>query len=95
MLSKTYQTRIKKCISPLLPKEAEVFVFGTAARADKFGDVDIAIIGKIDRGLARKVKDALEESDLPYFFDVIDYGRAAKSFRDNINNNKKIWLIKR
>jgi len=95
MISKKYQNKIKKIIEPILEdNKAEVFIFGSAARATRFGDVDIAVKGRLGRDKIRQIKTALEESDLPYFFDVVDFIRCAKSFRDNILSNKIIWLIK-
>lgn len=95
MISKRYQNKIKKIIEPILGNnKADVFIFGTAARAAWFGDVDMAIKGKVGRDKIRQIYSALEDSDLPYFFDVVDFNSAAKSFRDNVLNNKIIWLIK-
>ncbi|MEI6288097.1 MAG: nucleotidyltransferase domain-containing protein [bacterium] len=96
MISSAYQKKIKKIIAPILKESrAEVFIFGTAARAVRFGDVDLAINGQVSRNEIRQIKVVLEDSNLPYFFDVVDFKKTTKSFRDNILNNKIIWLIKR
>jgi len=74
--------------------KAEVFIFGSAARAARFGDVDIAVKGRVSRDKIRQIASALENSDLPYFFDVIDFFHSAKEFQGNVLNNKIIWLIR-
>lgn len=95
MLSKSYQNKIRSIIYPIVSNDkAGIFVFGSAAKSKRFGDVDLAIKGRISQKKIRKIKTALEDSNLPYFFDVVDLRRCSKSFLANILDNKIIWLIK-
>ena len=50
-------------------------LFGSRARGDakKTSDVDLAVLGT--EGAIRKLAIALEDSNVPYTFDVIDYER--------------------
>jgi len=65
-------------INKILQKFTEIdtaILFGSRAmKTNQAGsDIDIALKGKINFDVLTKVKSELEESPLPYFFDVIDY----------------------
>jgi predicted nucleotidyltransferase len=69
------------------PEIEEVILFGSrAAGTHRPGsDVDLAIKGKnITIDTLAKLKYTLEEeTNLPYFFDVVDYGRAESAALKN------------
>lgn len=64
--------------------EFRVFVFGSRVKGNsqKFSDVDVGIEGSrpVEQKIMYKIKDELEESDLPYFVDVVDFAVADPSF---------------
>lgn len=77
---------IKNTVYKYLPKEEyEVFVYGSRAdgTAQKWSDIDIGIMGK-ERVPSKKlvlIKDAVEESNIPYLVDIADFTRVADKFR--------------
>jgi predicted nucleotidyltransferase len=64
----------------------EVRLFGSQARGDarNWSDVDIALVGEgpLEIGAILRLRDALEESDLPFRVDVVDWHRTAPGFRE-------------
>ena len=87
ILKKTEQ-EIRDIIFQFLnPKEHQVFIFGSRAigKTRKFSDYDIGIWGKNKRPLSSGIKiligDALEESNLPYKVDVVDFSLVSSGFR--------------
>lgn len=77
---------IKKIIFRFLDsKRYQVFVFGSRAtgKAEKYSDYDIGIIGKkpVQWSVLAKIDDALEESDLPYKVDVVDFSLVSDDFK--------------
>ena len=92
MNSKTAEKFIKETIFRFLdPKQYQAFIFGSRAtgKAKKYSDYDIGIIGKKPIPSATKVliEEALEESDLPYKVEIVDFTQVPEKF-------KKIALTK-
>ena len=80
------EEEIKRIIYRFLnPKEYQVFVFGSRAtgKAKKFSDFDIGILGKKSVPSIAKflIEEALEESDLPYKVDIVDFSLVSNNFR--------------
>jgi predicted nucleotidyltransferase len=75
---------VRAILDATLPHEAVVRVFGSRARGNsrRASDLDLAIDAY--RPLTAKeqgaLADAFEESDLPYFVDVIDVHTASAGF---------------
>jgi predicted nucleotidyltransferase len=83
---KKVEKEIKKIIFQFLdPKDYQVFIFGSRAKgkAEKFSDYDIGIIGKkaLPFRVMALIEEALEESDLPYKVDVVDFALVPESFK--------------
>ncbi len=90
--SKNPEKEIKNIIFQFLdPKEYQLFIFGSRAtgKAQKYSDYDVGIRGK--KSLSSKTKilieEALEESDLPYKVDLVDFSLVSPNF-------KKVSLLK-
>lgn len=74
-------------------KIKETIVFGSrAVNKHKHGsDIDIALKGDIDSDLLYKLNYILEESSLPYFFDIINYNNIVNpDLKFHIDNYGKI-----
>ena len=65
--------------------ELEVWAFGSRAQwtAKPFSDLDIAIIGseKLGLGLVAEVREAFQESALPFKVDIVDWAATDERFR--------------
>ncbi len=77
---------IKKIIFKFLnPRKDKVFIFGSRAtgRGKKFSDIDIGISseGQINSLLLSNMKEAFEESNIPYTVDVVDFSTISKTFK--------------
>ena len=93
MIDKKYLDKIKEITNKYSENNERFFVFGSSVTEDKFSDIDLGFVdGKIDEDKLRQLKDELEESLLPYKFDVVDFNKADKEFRDKNLNSKIIWL---
>jgi hypothetical protein len=93
MLKRTYQKLIKESIQPELPPETSLFVFGSCLENRNFNDVDIgAINGKITDRQIRKAKENLENTTFPYKFDLINFNKADKEFKDKVLNGNILWI---
>lgn len=64
------------------PEIESAILFGSRAmQTNQPGsDVDIALKGKINLDILAKVKSELEESPLPYFFDVVNYNSITNDY---------------
>jgi len=78
-------------ISDILHKfvpDCEVRVFGSRynGTVKEYSDLDCAIVGKekLDWKLIADIKEAFEESDLPYRVDLLDWNAITPEFRNTI-----------
>jgi len=74
--------------------DCEVRAFGSRGNgmAKEHSDLDLAIVGKgkIDRRVKMLLREAFEESDLPFRVDVIDYNTVSESFRAIIEEKYEV-----
>lgn len=80
-------TTIKRILEEYVPG-CEVRAFGSrvSRTAGKHSDFDLAIVGhdKIERRSMVRLKEALEESNVPFRVDVLDWHAISESFRKMI-----------
>lgn len=83
-LQEKHLQTIKKILAQHLP-QARVLAFGSRVSGEprKYSDLDLAI--ELPQPLSlrslRKLKDALEDSDLPICVDIVDWHQADDEFR--------------
>ncbi len=93
MIKEKYLQQIKEAINQVAPeKDLKFFIFGSSLRKDHFGDIDIGVLGNIKEKEIRRLKERFEDSTLPYSVDIIDFNQALKEFKDNVFNNKILWI---
>ena len=75
---------IKRILAGHAP-ECEVRAFGSRVTwtAKDYSDLDLAVVAprQLEPDVRRRLKEAFEESDLPFRVDVIDWHAISKSFR--------------
>lgn len=77
---------LRQIVYKYLPDDSyEAFVFGSRATGKnrKYSDIDLGINGP--KPLTSKeyvlIQDALEESDLPYHVDIVDFKKVSDRFK--------------
>jgi uncharacterized protein len=74
-----------------------VFLCGSHARgtAQRFSDIDVAVLplAPLPAGLLSELREALEESAVPYEVDVIDLGEAAPALREKMIAEAVAWNV--
>ncbi len=82
-------------LSALEGHDAEAYLFGSSARGedDRASDIDIAVLpkGPMPMSVMPAIRSALEESDIPYFADVIDLSSTSADFRDAVIKEGIRW----
>lgn len=85
----------KIVLSNIDTDEYAVFLFGSAVDRDyPFGDVDIGILGKepISVNSISKISEQLDESRVPYRYDIRDFLKADAKFKKSVYSRKiEIW----
>lgn len=77
-------------IKPLKSYGASVWIFGSRARGNfkPFSDIDLLYSldndHQLPQGALFQIKDAIEESRLPYKVDIVSESELAASYRDNV-----------
>lgn len=70
----------------LTPGEYDVFLFGSrvTGEASRFSDYDIGIRGKkpLPPAIKAQIEEALEESDIPYSVELVDFFFLPQRFKD-------------
>lgn len=73
-------------------KNVKVFIFGSSTNSKKFGDIDVGIMGEVTDKEIHELKDYFENSTFPFFVDIINFNTVEDSFKNNVLNNKVIWI---
>ncbi len=83
-IEKEQLTIIKEILRKYFPQE-EIRIFGSRYKHtnNPYSDIDIAIVGKkkIDLQTYSKVKEEIEESNVKYRVDLIDWASISKEFQ--------------
>lgn len=83
---------VRRCLGNL---PVRVFLFGSRARgtARSGSDLDIGLLPRnpLPATLLAELRDALEESSIPYAVDVVDLSRVDASFRDKVIAEGQPW----
>jgi len=76
-------------------RRAGVYLFGSWATGTTgpASDIDIAIdpVEPLPAGVLARVREALEESTLPYRVDVVDLGDTDRDFRERVRREGVPW----
>ena len=82
--------RVRDILATQIP-DREVLAFGSRARgqAKPYSDLDLAVLGDDPLGLHKvaELKEAFEESDLPFKVDVVEWAQTDSRFRDVIQRD--------
>jgi predicted nucleotidyltransferase len=74
--------------------DCEVRAFGSRYQwtAKDYSDLDLVFVGKKKLGINRigELREAFEESDLPYRVDVLDWNSISENFKNIINKGYKV-----
>ena len=74
---------------------ARLYLFGSRARGDagRASDIDIAILpdAPLELGTLARIRDALEESTIPYEVEVIDLSSVDEPFRCKVLAEAIAW----
>ncbi len=89
---------LRRLLLPLQGK-ARVLLFGSWARGDatRLSDIDIAIdpleplLEPLPPGLLGELREAIEESRVPYRVDLVDLGAATTAFRARVLSEAIVW----
>jgi len=85
-LLKNPEKEIKDIVFRFLsPEEYQIFIFGSRAtgKAEKYSDYDVGILGKKSLSSKSKflIEEKLEESDLPYKVEIVDFSLVSPDFK--------------
>ena len=84
---------VRRILAEHVP-DCEVRAFGSRVKgeAKSYSDLDLVVICQqtLDADHLRHLKEAFEESDLPFRVDVLDWNRISESFRKVIKQEYKV-----
>ena len=86
-LSPAHRKLVEEILIAHIP-DAEVWVFGSRAKgtAWRYSDLDLAVVRTepLGYGLSDALREAFEESDLPFTVDFVEWPRISEQFREAI-----------
>lgn len=95
-LPEHYKTKMLEIIQLHLPT-AKIYLYGSRARNEnrKGSDIDIALDtgNVIDIKIMWKIEEAIEDSTIPFFVDVIDLNNISSKFRERIEKDMVPWKV--
>lgn len=72
-----------------------VFLFGSRVHQHhrSFADIDIGILGNgpVPAALIENIREAIDESIVPYPVDIVDFYRVSQEFKEVAVQNIEIW----
>ncbi|HGY56954.1 MAG TPA: nucleotidyltransferase domain-containing protein [Caldithrix abyssi] len=91
-----YRDRIIKIIREIIPDpQLKIILYGSRARGDAHAtsDFDIAIdlSEKIPARFISRIKEKLENSDIPYKVDIVDLNGISEELKQRIIREGKLW----
>ena len=90
-ISKSQRTQVIEILRQFLPKDIQVYAYGSrvTGKARTYSDLDIAIKGNepLSFELLGQLKEAFSESDLPFMVDLIDLNAISTEFFDSIRDD--------
>jgi len=93
MVQEKYLQQVKGIIDAFsFTKDCQIFLFGSSIQKERFGDLDLGIQGLVAEKEISKLKEAFKNSNLPYNVDVINFDEVSEEFKNNVFNNKIIWI---
>ncbi len=82
-------------MSRLRDHPARVFLFGSHAtgRAVRTSDIDVAVLpeGELPAGLLSRIREEIENSNVPYQVDLIDLSQTDEAFRRRVLKEGTQW----
>ena len=86
---------VRNILNRFVP-EAEILVFGSRVHgtAKPWSDLDLAIKAKsaLDWKLLEEIKEAFQESELPFRVDILDWNEITDAFRSAIEESGYEYL---
>lgn len=88
--------RLKGCVLDILKdEEVKIVLFGSRVRKDGTicSDVDIGLVpkGKVDRNKIVFLREYVEELNIPYKVDIVDFSSACEEFKKEALKEVEIW----
>lgn len=94
MMVQKYKKEIINIIHKYLPN-AKIYLFGSRARKthSQGADIDLALDSgeKIEFLTLFKIKEEIEETNLPLFVDLVDINDSDKEFIEEISKDWILW----
>lgn len=95
-MENVYLTELKELILTLLGDEnIKIIVFGSRARGNNniSSDVDIGLIpyGKINEDKIVLLKEKIEELNIPYKVDIVNFTEVSESFKKEAMKEAIVW----
>jgi uncharacterized protein len=90
--------QLLRALRPLLSRhKVRVSLFGSRARGDarRASDIDLALIGETPLPLDElaRARQSLEESNIPFRVDLLDYATVSPSLRRSIDREGIEWTV--
>lgn len=73
-------------------KNVQAFLFGSGIQQEIFGDIDIGLLGNVQEKDISALKERFTQSTFPYFVDLVDFNTVNENFKENVLNNKILWI---
>lgn len=98
LLNPSDRRLVEQIVFPVLARrKAGLKLFGSRARGDarRASDIDLALVAAqpIDPAELAGLREALEESAVPFRVDLVDYASAPDSLREAIDREGIAWHV--
>jgi uncharacterized protein len=94
ILEKKYLDEIKSVVLERLKDEpVKVFLFGSRARGNnnQRSDVDIGIVGSVDKNVLSLLREKIEDLNVPYKIEIVDFSEVSLAFKEEALKEVIVW----
>lgn len=91
---KRSETYLRKLLETSLPPQTPVYLFGSRARGDERwnSDFDFWIDADVTPAILSKLREALEESFVPFHVDFVTTRQFTDPFGESVRKEAKRWM---
>lgn len=73
--------------------QSQIFLFGSSIQRDRFGDIDIGIMGKnVEDSSIADLQEQFEQSSFPFLVDIVNFNTVREPFRSHVLKQPVLWI---
>ncbi|MFB6212628.1 MAG: hypothetical protein ABEI53_02315 [Candidatus Magasanikbacteria bacterium] len=73
-------------------RNVKIFLFGSSVQSNDFGDVDVGVMGDVDKRDIQRLRSFFESSTNPYIVEIVNFDEVDNDFKSKVMNSEVLWV---